>query len=156
MLAPSPTGAVADARVDVTTASPNVAPIRDFQIAARDRGGRSNPKLPNTLEVEVKQAPRPKLTGRRVGGTASWYCQTGVSSCHHAYPGGMYAAAGSELRIGDWRGRQVKVCAGGDCIWVRLIDWCACGGARIIDLYSDAFRRLAPLNSGVVRVTVSW
>ena len=79
-----------------------------------------------------------------------------MSSCHHSYPGGMYAAAGSELRIGNWRGRQVKVCSGGDCIWVRLIDWCACGGARIIDLYSDAFRRLAPLNSGVIRVTVSW
>jgi rare lipoprotein A (peptidoglycan hydrolase) len=48
------------------------------------------------------------------------------------------------------------VCAGSDCIWVRLIDWCACGNGHIIDLYSDAFRRLAPLGAGVVRVTVSW
>ena len=30
----------------------------------------------------------------------------------------------------------------------RLIDWCACGNGHIIDLYSDAFRRLAPLSSG--------
>jgi rare lipoprotein A (peptidoglycan hydrolase) len=68
----------------------------------------------------------------------------------------MYAAAGSELRVGAWRGRLVRVCSSGRCVSVRLIDWCACGGARIIDLYSDAFRRLAPLNAGVVRVTVSW
>jgi rare lipoprotein A (peptidoglycan hydrolase) len=27
---------------------------------------------------------------------------------------------------------------------------------RVIDLYSDAFRRLAPLSQGTVRVTVSW
>jgi rare lipoprotein A (peptidoglycan hydrolase) len=39
---------------------------------------------------------------------------------------------------------------------VRLIDWCACGGNHIIDLYGDAFTRLAPLSAGAVRVRVSW
>ena len=112
--------------------------------------------LPSTVRSSVKKAPTPKLTGHRVRGGASWYCQTGVSACHRDYPGGMYAAAGAALRVGSWRGRQVRVCAGADCIWVRLIDWCACGNGHIIDLYSDAFRRLAPLNTGVVRVTVSW
>ncbi len=112
--------------------------------------------LPNTVEVQLRVPPHPKLTGHRVSGSASWYCLTGVSACHHSYPGGMYAAAGSELRVGAWRGRQVRVCAGTDCIWVRLIDWCACGGGHVIDLYSDAFKRLGPLNAGTLRVTVSW
>jgi hypothetical protein len=39
---------------------------------------------------------------------------------------------------------------------VTLID-CNCGEhANLIDLYSDAFQRLAPLSRGVVKVTVSW
>lgn len=68
----------------------------------------------------------------------------------------MYAAAGPGLRVGDWRGRRVQVCGSGSCIVVRLIDWCACGDGRVIDLYSDAFRRLAPLSTGELRVKVSW
>ncbi len=44
----------------------------------------------------------------------------------------------------------------GACVVVKLIDWCACGGSHLIDLYSDAFRRLAPLSSGALHVTVSW
>ena len=131
-------------------------PIRDFPAPSRDRGSRPAIALPDTVEVQLKTPPHPKLTGHRATGGASWYCQTGVSACHHSYPGGMYAAAGAPLRVGDWRGRQVRVCAGSDCIWVRLIDWCACGNGHIIDLYSDAFRRLGPLNAGVLRVTVSW
>ena len=72
------------------------------------------------------------------------------------YPGGLYAAAGPGLRIGAWRGRTVRVCGSGSCVWVKLIDWCACGSGHLIDLYGDAFRRLAPLSSGAVHVTVSW
>jgi hypothetical protein len=68
----------------------------------------------------------------------------------------MYAAAGAEIRRGDWRGRQVQVCQGGRCIWVTLIDWCACAGNRIIDLYSDAYRKLDPLSGGEMTVTVGW
>jgi len=101
--------------------------------------------------------PRPVVGSRhRVEGGASWYCRTGVSECHYAYDGGMYAAAGPALRVGDWRGRHVRVCSGSRCVIVRLIDWCQCYGSRVIDLYSDAFRRLAPLSEGTVRVSVSW
>jgi hypothetical protein len=159
VLTPAPTGEVADERIDPTAApGPSLTPIQDFSLASREPGSRPNPRLPNTVEAAVKPVPvsHPKLTGHRVAGSATWYCQTGVSACHRDYPGGMYAAAGPELRVGAWRGRQVRVCAGGDCIWVRLINWCACGGAHVIDLYSDAFRQLAPLNAGAVRVTVSW
>jgi rare lipoprotein A (peptidoglycan hydrolase) len=68
----------------------------------------------------------------------------------------MYAAAGPLLRVGDWRGRVVRVCGNGRCVTVKLIDWCACPGSRVIDLYSDAFQRLAPLSEGTIQVTVSW
>lgn len=82
-----------------------------------------------------------------VHGTASWY-DDGP---------GLYAAAGPALRVGDWRNSRVEVCAE-TCVVVRLVDWCACykGTARerVIDLSPDAFRRLAPLSRGLVRVTV--
>ena len=87
---------------------------------------------------------------------ASWYCKPGVSACHYQYSGGMYAAAGPALRVGDWRGRTVTVCGSGNCVNVKLMDWCACGSGRVIDLYSDAFSRLAPLSSGTLSVRVSW
>ena len=140
---------------------PSHGPILDFPVPSRIPGIRPNPTLPTVVKAEVKatakkSAPALKLTGRHATGTATWYCKTGVSACHHSYPGGMYAAAGPALRVGAWRGRSVRVCGGGTCITVRLIDWCACGGGHIIDLYSDAFRRLAPLSAGGVHVTVSW
>lgn len=100
--------------------------------------------------------PGVRLTGHSATGSATWYCKTGVSACHHSYPGGLYAAAGPELRVGNWRGRHVRVCGNGHCVNVTLIDWCACGGNHIIDLYSDAFTRLAPLSAGAVHVKVSW
>jgi hypothetical protein len=157
---------------------PAPPPISDFRTSARVVEPRSNPELPAQAAVEVKATPRPtptpartsggaarapapaaSRTGHAASGQASWYCKTGVSACAHGYPGGMYAAAGPALRVGAWRGRTVSVCGSGNCISVRLIDWCACGGGRtgrIIDLYGDAFQRLAPLNAGVQQVRVSW
>ena len=138
--------------------------IGDFQEQDRSFAPRPDPAQPVRPESILKPTPKPKpvsgsaggSSGRSVGGTASWYCQAGVSSCHHAYPGGLYAAAGPALRVGNWRGRTVTVCGSGSCVNVKLIDWCACGGGRVIDLYSDAFSRLAPLSSGTLSVRVSW
>ena len=65
----------------------------------------------------------------------------------------MYAAAGPALRHGNWRGSFVTVRAGGRSVRVRLIDVCICG--RVLDLYSAAFQRLAPLSVGVLRVVVT-
>ena len=65
----------------------------------------------------------------------------------------MFAAAGSELRHGNWRGSRVRVCAS-KCVVVTLIDACWCRGNRIIDLYSQAFSKLAPLGRGVIDVEV--
>ncbi len=89
-----------------------------------------------------------------VRGMASWYCGHG-SRCPRGYSGGLYAAAGPSLRTGDWRGRIVVVRYGSRSVHVRLVDWCACP-SRVIDLFADAFSRLAPLSRGLVKVKVSW
>jgi Lytic transglycolase len=107
-------------------------------------------------ETNARSQLKVKPTKLRARGTATWFCEDGVSPCHYARSGGMYAAAGAEIRIGDWRGRKVTVCAGDDCIQVTLIDWCGCPGERVIDLYGDAFRQLSPLSEGVIPVTVRW
>jgi len=116
------------------------------------------PRQKNEARSVSKAPPMPRAssTGKSARGSATWYCKTGVSACHNAYPGGYYAAAGPALRVGNWRGRVVRVCGSGSCVNVQLVDWCACGGSHIIDLYSDAFQRLAPLNAGAVQVTVRW
>ncbi len=154
--------------------------IPDFLPAERSFAPRPAPELRQAVGVIVKATPTPRPTprpqapstrssgggggggsgggggGSSVSGPASWYCLPGTSACHYQYSGGMYAAAGPALRVGSWRGRTVRVCGGGNCVSVKLIDWCGCPNGRVIDLYSDAFRRLAPLSSGVIRVTVSW
>lgn len=49
----------------------------------------------------------------------------------------------------------MTVCSSSKCIEVTIID-CNCGpNANLIDLYSDAFRQLAPLSRGALSVTVS-
>ena len=139
----------ADARVRRRSATPPCSTARAAPGPADGRHrGRRRPKP----KAESK-APVGKIRAR---GDATWYCVAGVSPCHRDYGGGLYAAAGSELRVGDWRGRTVTVCAGGACIRVTLVDWCACEGDRVIDLYGDAFRRLAPLDQGVIEVSVRW
>ena len=77
-----------------------------------------------------------------VRGIGSWFAAIG-----------LIAAAGPGLRVGHWRGSYVVVNANGRSIRVWLTDWCACP-KRLIDLGDDAFRRLAPLSVGLVRVTV--
>jgi rare lipoprotein A (peptidoglycan hydrolase) len=107
------------------------------------------------VHPEVRQEPKPAPVIRHAQrGTATWYCG---AICTRGYPSGLYAAAGSELRVGDWRGRRVRVTAAGRSVVVTLVDTCQCSGRRIIDLYSDVWARLGvPLSRGVVRVTVSW
>jgi hypothetical protein len=83
-------------------------------------------------------------TGTTTLGVASWY----------RWRLGQ-AAAGPALRTGRWRGRFVRVCAETRCVVVRLTDWCACPGGRLIDLDARSFARIAPLSRGLVRVTVS-
>lgn len=132
------------------------AAVRDAALdAARARLARpaAAVEAPTPEPKAERKAPVGKIRSR---GDATWYCVAGVSPCHRDHSGGLYAAAGSEIRVGDWRGRTVTVCAGSTCVPVRLVDWCACAGERVIDLYGDAFRRLAPLGEGVIAVSVRW
>jgi rare lipoprotein A (peptidoglycan hydrolase) len=163
VLPPLPTLPVADAEDASAKKVDALEKIRDFAAEPTAPTARPTPAQRAIARAAVKAPRAPKarqpgvrLSGHRATGAATWYCKPGVSACHHAYPGGLYAAAGSELRIGKWRGRHVQVCGNGNCVNVTLIDWCACGGNHIIDLYSDAFRRLAPLSAGAVHVTVRW
>jgi hypothetical protein len=91
-----------------------------------------------------------------IAGSVSWYCRPGSSSCTDGYPpSGMYAAAGPRVRamLGPtWLGRRVTVASGSRVVVVRLIDSCPCPGGRLLDLYSSAFAKLAPLSAGTVRV----
>lgn len=110
------------------------------------------PPLRGVITAITGPTPRPDPAppqGRRTSGKATWYC------CTKGYgENEMVAAAGSELRIGKWRGRKVTVTTGGTSIQVTLVDWCLCKGSRIIDLQPAAFRKLAPLSRGVINVTV--
>lgn len=145
--------------VTAVEAQPFFADRRDLPetVAAPSPAPRqSKPPKPAPTPRPISRAEKPRPSNHSVSGLATWYCVPGRSRCTKGYPPGLYAAAGSELRVGDWRGRKVQVCAGSKCITVRLIDWCACKGNRIIDLYGAAFDNLAPLGSGVIKVRVSW
>ena len=50
-----------------------------------------------------------------------------------------------------WRGRFVEV----NGVVVQLVDWCG-STSKTIDLYAAPFSMLAPLERGVVAVTVGW
>ena len=94
---------------------------------------------------------RPAEASSYRSGQASWYC------CTRGYFSSSYvAAAGPALRVGAWRGRYVWVSADTRRIRVRLVDYCSCSWLRVIDLHPGAFRALAPLSAGVVRVRVTW
>lgn len=132
---------------------------------------------PRSARRPIRRTAKPyvriRRDGQRVAGRASWYCLHGVSACVAGRGGGLYAAAGPKLRVAmgggaavtapqPWRGRSVTVCITGTtrCVRVRLIDWCQCSwkkpGEKVIDLYGDAMRVLAPnfRSLGVLRVTV--
>jgi hypothetical protein len=99
--------------------------------------------------VPAETVPEEPTAAWGVRGWATWY-DDGP---------GFYAAAGPALRRGDWRGTPVIVSANGRSVKVWLTDWCACGDRHgdptVIDLSPDAFRVLAPLSQGIVRVEVS-
>lgn len=82
---------------------------------------------------------------------ATWYCEPGVSVCTNGFRwDGAYGAAGPELRaaLGDWRGRTVYV----NGVPVKLIDWCACGGGHVIDVYHATWVTIPNQSS----VTIRW
>lgn len=108
---------------------------------------------PRTEQPSPTTQPAFASTGSSIEGTATWYCSPGRSRCSRGFPGGLYAAISPDLL---WlRGGPVKVCHGASCVVVTVID-CNCQAHQSIDLYADAFSRLAPLSRGRIPVTISW
>jgi rare lipoprotein A (peptidoglycan hydrolase) len=92
-------------------------------------------------------------TATTIRGTATWYC-SGTSACTRGYgPSDLVAAV--DPRLGIARGTRIVVRSGGRSVTVTAVDVCACAGARVIDLTSGAFRRLAPLSRGIIPVTLT-
>jgi hypothetical protein len=90
-------------------------------------------------------------------GSATHYClpgQEGTRYCTAGYGPGDLVAAIDRKDSGFDKGDRVRVTYRGRSVVVRIVDVCRCGGERIIDLTSGAFRRLAPLGRGVLRDVV--
>lgn len=139
--------------------SVGVPPRRPVLGHSRDRALPTNPTGHAPERVQVVRRGAAPVPPRR-GAVAARGSLTGRASWYHAQ--GNIAAAGPRLRdaLGpDWRGQLVRVTAGGRSVVVRLVDWCQClrgqRGERVIDLGSEAFAQLAPLPSGIVRVSLS-
>jgi len=94
--------------------------------------------------------PRPEPASSHT--TASWYCSA-TSPCTAGYgPSDLVAAI--DPTTGYEKGERVTVWHGDRSVSVLLVDICQCPGARVIDLTSGAFSRLAPLSAGVIRVVL--
>jgi hypothetical protein len=113
------------------------------------------PRLLRQVQPRATTTVPSKTSWRHsIKGTATWYCLPGVSRCPTVRQGGLYAAISPDL--GWLRGKRVRVCYRASCVVVQIVD-CNCRATRSVDLFADAFRRLAPLGSGRLRgVTISW
>lgn len=143
------------------TASPSPEPTR----SARHRKATPTAGRQRASGSGTRHISRPKVIHGALKGTATWYCKAGRSRCPTRHPDrsgilDFYAAAGPSLRhalnhnFGSWRGRRVLVCAKLRCLEVRLVDWCACGGDHVIDLFWDAFHYLNPRATGGIHVAI--
>jgi len=114
------------------------------------------PKPRATPKPKPRAAPKPVAlrTSHKTTVTATWYCLPGTSRCPRGRSGGLYAAISPDLA--SLRGKLVRACYRGSCVVVKIID-CLCSRLHGIDLFADAFVKLAPLSKGSLRgVTISW
>lgn len=139
------------------TTTPTVAPIADFPVPATTAPPARHVKQQPHIKVEPKTGKppgqkAPPVSRATVTGVATWYCWPSYPSrCTSGYPSsGAYAAAGPELRqaLGHWRGKSVWV----NGVRVTLIDWCACNGAHVVDVYHSTWLRIPHQSS----VTITW
>jgi hypothetical protein len=86
-------------------------------------------------------------------GTATWYCGGG-SPCTAGYDP-LDSIAAIDPSTGIRKGAVLRVTSGGRSVRVTVVDVCACGGRRIIDLSRLAFSRLADPSVGVIPVTIA-
>lgn len=112
------------------------------------------PKLRSEpLHPPKSHAPHRGSIDGAVHGVATWYCWPAYPSrCTVGYPSnGAYAAAGPELRRafhGHYKGKVVYV----NGVRVTLIDFCACGGNHVIDVYHSTWVTI-PHQSNA---TITW
>lgn len=106
------------------------------------------------LEEKVVRKPIPTIIGVGAGfpgcrcnrgsesGRASWYGAEGLTAAHKTLP------FGTVVRVTNTaNGRSVNVVIRDRGPFVK---------GRIIDLSDDAFSRIAPLGSGIAKVTIRW
>ena len=137
--------AVALARTGQPDSHPGARP------AARVRSGFAPPSwapvtatIPTTGLMPAAQVPS-GAAGTTLRGWASWFRSPSNVS-----------AAGPRLRAAlgpAWRGVHVRVCHADRCTLTVLGD--TMRADRLVDLDDDAFRALAPLSVGVLRVTLT-
>lgn len=122
--------------------------------APRDHGLDGSGGAPSSRSVAPATSGNASMTGTTSRtGYATWYEDP-------KSPSGFYAAVPS-WRYGDDR-YAIQVCLAdrpGTCTHAVVRDFCACGDRHgeptVVDLSPSAFRELAPLSRGVIRVTVT-
>ena len=137
------------------TLAPSIAPASS-PVLLTSTAPASHPAVSGHPSASSPPKPRQTRPPTTVEGEASWYCVSGRSRCPYFAHGGLFAAAGPALRVGNWRGRYVTVWYGKAHVTVQLIDSCGLGCVVTIDLFGDAFAQLAPLSAGRIDVRVTW
>ena len=111
----------------------------------------------------VPSPRRAAVPGSSLRLSATFYCNADarrgpLSRCTRGYPdrrgvSDLYAAISPDLV--HLRGKVLDVWRGSAHVRVKVVD-CNCAARMAIDLYADAFARLAPLSLGRITVTVRW
>ena len=151
----------ADAGVLDTAAPAAVQPAPAEPAPAEPAAARHTAARPAAPSAVVRAAAHPARMwaqlrgGLTVSGVATWYSGTRgyAGIAHVAMPGARYLARGRSAP-------RARVCAGGRCITVRVVDACACHVGsrhhRVADLSATARRRLGlDPRRGVYNIRVS-
>jgi resuscitation-promoting factor RpfB len=115
------------------------------------KNGRAVARVP--LKTRVVRASTPRILAIGIGptcictrgsqtGDATWYGASGLIAAHRTLPFGTVV--------------RVTNLENGMTVTVTIRDRGPTGDGRIIDLSDDAFRRIAGLSDGVVRVRIRW
>ncbi|KAG0298127.1 hypothetical protein BGZ96_002619, partial [Linnemannia gamsii] len=127
-------------------------------------------KSKKSKKSKSKPKPKPKATqnvkwGQKRSGTSTWFNGHDLkgAACYGNLMGNSHVNAGDSWMIGavhmkHYKGGDrtacfecAKITAGKRSIVVRIIDDCAGCAPNQIDLTASAFKKLAPLNQGVVK-----
>lgn len=133
---------------------PSVPPAAVFsgpaaEDAPRQPSGGASP----SAEARTELLGDTVAAARRISGLATWYCLSGSSVCTRGY-GQDDLVAAIDTDLGFVKGDRITVRYREAEVTVTVVDVCGCPGDRLIDLTSGAFARLAPLDLGVIPVTI--